>query len=64
MKKIKKTPLSGTFMVISLIVFIMSLFFTVFGRIPMSYGFLLVFMSTIFVVAAMGSIMPTSEELD
>jgi len=59
----KKIPLNQTFTVLSLIFFIFSVFLTLFGRLPKDFGFLFVFMSTIFIISSMVSALPPKEDL-
>ena len=53
-----KYPLSNSFTLFSIILFIMSVFFTLFQRIPPDFGFLLIFMSVIFIISSLFSVFP------
>lgn len=62
-EKEMRVPLSASFTAFSLIGFIVSLFFTIFERIPPSWGFLMIFVFTIFIISSMISVLPDKDDV-
>lgn len=57
-----RVPLSASFTAFSLIGFMISLFFTMFGTISMEWGFVMIFLFTIFIISSMISVMPDATD--
>ena len=57
-----RIPLSNKFTAFSLIGFMISLFLTLFQRIPLSWGILMIFMFMMFIVSSLISVMPDKDE--
>lgn len=58
-----RIPLSSGFTAFALVGFIISLFFTLFGRVSPTWGFLLIFMFVIFIISSMMSAFPDKDDL-
>jgi len=59
----KYIPLSNGFTLVALIGCIVFGLYTIYGKLPVDWGFTLTFMCIVFLIASMLSIMPPKEEL-